>query len=69
MSLADITEKIGIGGSTIQRWKNTGKGEVALVRKLERLVGSVEITADELSAILAEEYSKSGNMRAFSLQY
>jgi hypothetical protein len=67
MSLADITEKTGVGGSTLQRWKTTGMGEVALVRKLERLVGSVEITADELSTILAEEYSKSGTRRAFAV--
>lgn len=67
MTLADVSDKIGAGIGTLQRWKTTGKGEANLVRKLERLVGSVEITSDELSIYLAEEYIKSGKKKAFAI--
>jgi hypothetical protein len=67
MTLADISEKTGAGISTVQRWRLTGKGETALVRKLERLIGAVEITPEELSTILAEEFSRCGSGSAFAV--
>jgi DNA-binding Xre family transcriptional regulator len=67
MSLAIISEKIGVGLSTIQRWRSTGKGEAVLVRKLERLVGSVEITPDELATFLAGKYVRNGKRKTFAV--
>lgn len=67
LTLTDISEKTGTGLSTIQRWRSTGKGEAILVRKLERLVGSVEVTPEELATYLAEEYTSSGGKSAFAV--
>lgn len=67
MTLLEIAEKIGTGLSTIQRWRSTGKGEAALVRKLERLIGAVEVTPEELSCYLAEEYIKDEGNQPFAI--
>ena len=66
-SLAEISEKIGVGISTLQRWRATGKGEAVLVRKLELFIGSIEITPDDSSTLLVDEYSKSGSRSAFAI--
>lgn len=67
MSLLEIADKIGTGLSTIQRWRSTGKGEAILVRKLERLIGAVEVTPEELSCYLAEECIKDGVDQPFAI--
>ena len=67
MTLPEIAEKTGAGLSTVQRWRSTGKGESILVRKLERLIGAVEVTPEELTCYLAEEYIKSGKDQPFAI--
>lgn len=67
MSLTNLSDKSGVGVSTLQRWKATGKGEANLVRKIERLVGSVEFTPEELATYLAEKYVRNGKRKAFAV--
>lgn len=67
MSLSEISEKTGAGLSTVQRWRSTGKGEAALVRKLERMIGAAEVGPEDLARYLAEEYTKDGTRKAFAV--
>lgn len=67
ISLADLSTQSGVGISTLQRWRATGKGEANLVRKVERLVGSIDFTSEDLATYLARKYERDGKRKAFAV--